>query len=66
MEVSGQLHAQAALPPEKNRLASTEYEGLWVPEKVWTLWRRDKLFEPDGSRTMIPQKFSLQPNHYND
>ena len=33
MEVSGQRHAPAALPPEKNRLVNTGYEALWTPKK---------------------------------
>jgi hypothetical protein len=36
MEVSGQLHAPATLPPESNG-----QEAGWAPESVWKLWRRE-------------------------
>jgi hypothetical protein len=39
-EVSGQLHAPAALPPEKEPPVPIRYEVGWVPEPVWTMWRR--------------------------
>jgi hypothetical protein len=34
MEVSGHLHAPAALPP-----ASTEYEAGWNPGPIWAFWK---------------------------
>jgi len=37
MDVSGQLHAPAALHP-----VTTGQEARWVPEPVWTWWRREK------------------------
>jgi len=36
MEVSGQLHAPAALPTGKESLVPTGYEAGWAPEPVWT------------------------------
>jgi hypothetical protein len=36
MEVSGQFHAPATLPPEKEPLVPTEQEAGWAPESVWT------------------------------
>jgi hypothetical protein len=40
MEMSGQLHASAALSPGKVTLVPIWYEAGWVPEPVWTrLWR---------------------------
>jgi hypothetical protein len=36
MEVSGQLHAAAALPPGKEPLVTIGYEAGWVPEPFWT------------------------------
>jgi hypothetical protein len=42
MEVSGQLHAPAALTPGKEPPAPIEQEGRWAPESVWVLWRREK------------------------
>jgi hypothetical protein len=42
MEMNGQLHTPAALPPEKQWSAPTVYESEGTPESVWTLWRRVK------------------------
>jgi hypothetical protein len=36
MEMSGQLHAPAALPPEKETVVSIGQEARWAPESVWT------------------------------
>jgi len=36
MDISGQLHAQAALPPEVEPLVPIEYETGLAPEPVWT------------------------------
>jgi len=36
MEVSGQLYAPAALPPEKETLVSIGQEARWAPEPFWT------------------------------
>jgi hypothetical protein len=38
MEVSGQLHAPAALPPE----IESPVPIRWTPEPVWTTWSREK------------------------
>jgi hypothetical protein len=40
MEVSGQLHVPAALPPGKEPLVPTGQEVGWTPEPVWMIWRR--------------------------
>jgi len=37
MEVSGQLHALAALPLGKEFLLPTGLEARWAPEPVW-MW----------------------------
>jgi hypothetical protein len=42
MEVSGQFHAPATLPPGKEPPVTIGYEAGWAPEPVWTLWRREK------------------------
>jgi hypothetical protein len=39
MEVSGQLHAPAALS-----LVPIGYEAGWAPEPIWTLWRGEKSY----------------------
>jgi hypothetical protein len=43
MEVSGQLHALAALSPGKLLLVPIRYDTAEDPESVCTLWRREKL-----------------------
>jgi hypothetical protein len=40
-EVSGQLHAPAALPPGKEPPLSIGQKAGWAPEPVWTTWRRE-------------------------
>jgi hypothetical protein len=41
LEVSGQLHAPAALPPGKVPTVLIGYEAGWAVESVWTTWRRE-------------------------
>jgi hypothetical protein len=41
MEVSGQLHAPAALPPGKEPLVPIGQEAGWAPEPVWMRWWRE-------------------------
>jgi hypothetical protein len=38
MEVSGQIHAPAALPPGKEPSVPIEYEVGWTPDPVWMTW----------------------------
>jgi len=38
--VSGQLHAPAALPLDKEPLVPIGYEAGWIPEPVRTQWQR--------------------------
>jgi hypothetical protein len=42
MEVSGQLHVPAALPPGKEPPVSTGYEAGWAPGMVRTLWNGER------------------------
>jgi hypothetical protein len=42
MEMSGQLHASAALPSGKMFPMAVEQEAGWAPEPVWTLQSREK------------------------
>jgi hypothetical protein len=42
MEVNGQLHAPAALPPGKEALVPIGQEAGWNPEPFWTWWWREK------------------------
>jgi len=43
MEVSGQLHVQAALLPWKESPKPVRQESGWVLEPVWTRWQREKI-----------------------
>jgi hypothetical protein len=51
MEVGGQLHAPAALPPGKD----PRYEAGWAPQPVWTRCLREKFPASAGIRTPIVQ-----------
>jgi len=54
MEVSGQLHAPAALPPRKEPPVSTGQEAVgWVAEPVWAWCQREKFPAPTRNQTMI-------------
>jgi hypothetical protein len=58
LEVSGQLHAPAALPPGKEPPVPFEYEVGWTAEPVWTIWRSENSYphrdlNPDPSKCMI-------------
>jgi hypothetical protein len=41
LEMSGQLHASAALPPQKEPTVLIGYEAGWIQEPVWTTWRKE-------------------------
>jgi hypothetical protein len=51
MEMSGHLHAPAALPPGKEPPLPIEQEAEWTPEQVWTRCRREKFPALAGNRT---------------
>jgi hypothetical protein len=53
MEVNGQLHTLAALPPGKEPLIPIGYEAEWAPDPVWTLWHREKSLASAGNRTSV-------------
>jgi hypothetical protein len=55
MEVSGQLHAPAALDTEKEPPVPTGYEAGWVPESVWAQWRGEKFPCTAENRTLVVQ-----------
>jgi hypothetical protein len=55
MEVSGQLHAPAALPQGKIPPVPIGYEAGWTPDPIWTRLRREKFPALAGNRTAIVQ-----------
>jgi hypothetical protein len=57
MEVSGHLHAPAAVLRRKSPLVPIGQEAVWASEPVWALWKREKSLTP-----------AVQPLtcHYND
>jgi hypothetical protein len=59
MEGSSQLHAPAALPPEKELPVPIGYEAAWVPEPVWNLWCREKCLAPAGKLTPAVQPIAV-------
>jgi hypothetical protein len=46
MEMSGQLHAPAALLPGKEPLVPIGWEGGWAPESVILKYYSDELYVP--------------------
>jgi len=52
MEVSGQVHAPAALSPVKGPLVPIGQEAKWTPEPFWTRRWREKFPAPAGNRTL--------------
>jgi hypothetical protein len=54
-EVSGQLHAPAALLPGKEPPVPIGKKNGWVPNLVWTLWSTEKSLAPAGNRTTAVQ-----------
>jgi hypothetical protein len=55
MEVSGQIHAPAALTQGKEPLVATEWEAVWASEIVWMWWKREKNPTPAGNQTQVIQ-----------
>jgi hypothetical protein len=49
--VSGQLHARAALAPEKESPVPIAQEVGLTPEPVWTTWRRENSWSYRGSNS---------------
>jgi hypothetical protein len=53
VEVSGQFHSPAALPPQKGPSVPTEHEAGFAPEPGLRFWRTEKSSAPTGNRTAI-------------
>jgi hypothetical protein len=60
MEVSGQLHPQAALPPGKCFPEPILLEAGWASKPVWTLWSRKKIILPLPGIEPHKRKYKLQ------
>jgi hypothetical protein len=58
MELSGQLHVPRALLPGKESQVFIRQETAWIPEPVWTTWRRQKLF-PAGNQTLVTSPYPV-------
>jgi hypothetical protein len=61
LEVSGQLHVPAALPPGKETPVPIGYEAGWASETDWTTCRGENL-SPTGTLTPIPHPASQEPS----
>jgi len=68
MEVIGQLHASAGLPPGKEPPVLIEQEAWWAPQPVWTLRIREISLPRPGiePRTVQPVAYSLSRQRYQD
>jgi hypothetical protein len=55
MEVSGQLHAPAALPPGKEPSVPIEYEVGWTPDPVLTTWGSENSCSHSHSDPLVVQ-----------
>jgi hypothetical protein len=58
MEVIGQLHTPAAVPPGKEHPVAIRYEVGWAPEPVWTLWSGEGSAR-NGNRTQGVQPVAI-------
>jgi hypothetical protein len=65
LELSGQLHAPAALPPGKEPPVPIGEEGRWTPEPVWTTWRRENSW-PYGDSNSDPSVVQPVASRYTD
>jgi hypothetical protein len=57
VEVNGQLHAPAALPPGKDPTISIASEAGWPPQPIWALWRSKNLlpYRDSNSEPLVAQ-----------
>jgi hypothetical protein len=51
LEVSGQLHAPAALSPGKEPPVPIGLEAGWAPDPGWTTWRSENCFHHRDSNS---------------
>ena len=58
MEVSGKVHASAALTPDKCLPSTTQHEIMWAPEPVRIFCGEEKSVVPADVRTTNPRLLS--------
>jgi len=58
MEVSGQLHATAALTLGKELPEPIGYEAGWATEPAWARWRRENIPAPAGNPIPVVQSIA--------
>ena len=64
MEVGGQFHAPAALPPRNEAPVSCENEAGWAKGPVRMVWRRKMSIVPTEVRTPGPPAHKPVYLHY--
>jgi hypothetical protein len=65
LEVSGQLHAPAALFPENIPSYPLDRRARWISEPVWTTWRRENSW-PYWDSNSNPSLVQLVASRYTD
>jgi len=58
-----QPHVTAVLFLSKEPPVPANMQGGWVPQSVWTFWRRKKPLDLAGIQSGLP---NLWPRHYKD
>ena len=64
--MTGQLHAPATSPPDKESPVPTEEHVGWASEPAWTLCRRGISLAFVGNQTMLHSLSSLWRGRYTD
>jgi hypothetical protein len=60
MELSGQLHAPAALSLVRKFPLLSGQDAGWAPEAVWVSWKREKSLAPSGNRSTAAQSVAYR------
>jgi hypothetical protein len=59
MEMNGQIHDPAALPPQNGPPLPIDSEARWAPEPAWTRWWEEEFTATAGTRNPDHQARSL-------